>query len=144
MKAKLLVCDHQSAVALDGVDGWFEQLGGAAVSAAWRARLGDDVPLGGLEEIEVALLDDEAMARVHGEFMGDPTPTDVITFDHGEILIGVETGARQAAEHGEPLRRELLRYLVHGLLHLAGHEDRGEQERERMITAQERIVAELG
>lgn len=144
MKSRLRVCNHQSAVGLDRIDEWLESLGEAAVAAAWEARSGDDVPLDGLGQIEVALVDDRAIGRVHGEFMDDPTATDVITFDHGEILIGVETGQRQAAEHGEPLRRELLRYMVHGLLHLAGHRDGGKEDRERMIAEQERIVAQLG
>ena len=64
--------------------------------------------------------------------------------DHGEIIISVETGTRQAEEHGEPVERELLRYLVHGLLHLAGHEDGEEEARAKMVAEQERIVARLG
>ena len=64
--------------------------------------------------------------------------------DHGEIIISVETGTRQAEEHGEPVERELLRYLVHGLLHLAGHEDGDAESRAMMIAEQERIVGRLG
>ena len=67
----------------------------------------------------------------------------MITFHHGEIVIGAEVAQRQAAEFGEPLAREILRYLVHGLLHLAGHEDAEPQERAAMETAQETIVAQL-
>jgi len=144
MNSKLRVCDHQSVVKLDGVVEFLEQSGPSLIEATWHARCGDDAPLGGLEQIEVALVDDETIARVHGEFMDDPTPTDVITFDHGEIVISVETGARQAAEHGEPLKRELLRYLVHGLLHLAGHEDGEEEARAKMIAEQESVVERLG
>ena len=70
-------------------------------------------------------------------------PTDVITFHHGEIVIGAQVAERQAAEYGEPLARELLRYLVHGLLHLAGHEDAEADERAAMEAAQETIVTTL-
>ena len=70
-------------------------------------------------------------------------PTDVITFHHGEIVIGAEVAKRQAEEYGEPLGREVLRYFVHGLLHLAGHEDQEEDERKAMEDAQEKIVAKL-
>ena len=70
-------------------------------------------------------------------------PTDVITFHHGEIVIGAEVAERQAAEYGEPLAREILRYFVHGLLHLAGHEDADPTECAAMETIQESIVAHL-
>jgi probable rRNA maturation factor len=70
-------------------------------------------------------------------------PTDVITFHHGEIVIGTEVAKRQAEEYGEPLGREILRYFIHGLLHLAGHEDAEDSERKAMETAQERIVETL-
>jgi probable rRNA maturation factor len=67
----------------------------------------------------------------------------VITFHHGEIVIGTEVAQRQAAEFGEPLAREILRYLVHGLLHLAGHDDAEPLERATMESAQESIVSTL-
>ena len=70
-------------------------------------------------------------------------PTDVITFHHGEIVIGAQVAERQAAEYAEPLAREILRYMVHGLLHLAGHEDAQPEERAAMEAAQETIVARL-
>jgi probable rRNA maturation factor len=70
-------------------------------------------------------------------------PTDVITFHHGEIVIGAEVANRQAAQYGEPLAREILRYLVHGLLHLAGHDDAEADQRAAMESAQEAIVSRL-
>jgi probable rRNA maturation factor len=94
-----------------------------------------------LEEVEVALVDDETSERVHQDFMGVPGATDVITFEHGEIVIGVEVAVRQAEEFGEPMPRELFRYLVHGLLHLAGHEDEEDADRQRMEQAQEAVIA---
>jgi probable rRNA maturation factor len=69
--------------------------------------------------------------------------TDVITFHHGEIVIGSQVAERQAAEYQEPLAREILRYLVHGMLHLAGHEDAETADRQKMETAQEQIVSTL-
>lgn len=77
------------------------------------------------------------------DFMEISGATDVITFHHGEIVIGVEVAVRQAEEYGEPLGREILRYLVHGLLHLAGHEDSEEDEAKAMEAAQEDIVDKL-
>lgn len=94
-----------------------------------------------LETVEVSLIDDAAIAAVHGEFMDDPTPTDVITFQHGEILVSVETATRCAAEHGHAPEREALLYVIHGLLHLNGHDDLSEPARGTMHAAQERILA---
>ncbi len=145
MKREVLVCDHQSRVAVPPE--WLVMLEGLGAKAAERVvgefLVGDDAPLVAMECIEVALVDDSESDRVHREFMGIDGATDVITFDHGEIVIGVEVAKRQAADYGEPELRELLRYLVHGLLHLAGHEDESDGDRERMEAAQEKIVSEL-
>lgn len=99
--------------------------------------------LPGLEKVEVSLLGDEEMARIHGEFLDDPTPTDVITFHHGEILVGAETARREAAEHGNSWMEETLLYVIHGLLHLNGHTDVSEPERSTMHQIQENILSEL-
>lgn len=140
---EVTVIDHQRQARLPGA--WLDWLEAAALRALPEAlaRGAAGCPLGGVAALDVALLDDAAMGAVHGRFLHDPEPTDVITFDHGEILIGVETARRQAAEHGEPLPRELLRYLVHGLLHLAGHDDREEPARAVMERLQEELVARL-
>ena len=97
-------------------------------------------PLAKLDEIEVSLVDDPTIADLHVRFMNVPGPTDVITFQHGEIIISVDTATRQAAEHGNPLDRELLLYGIHGLLHLAGYEDGEDSSRRRMELLQEQIL----
>ncbi len=106
------------------------------------ARPGEAVPalLADLELVEISLIDDAAIAAVHGEFMNDPTPTDVITFHHGEILISAETAASCGVEHGHATEREALLYAIHGLLHLNGYDDLSEPDRIRMHAAQEEIL----
>lgn len=96
--------------------------------------------LADLEEVEVSLLDDAEIARVHADFLDDPTPTDVITFHHGEILMSLETAAREAVARGEPVLREAALYVIHGLLHLHGHDDADPPARARMHAAQDRIL----
>jgi probable rRNA maturation factor len=96
-----------------------------------------------LEEVEVSFVSDEDISRVHEEFLDDPSPTDVITFPHGEILISLDTAARQAEDHGETYERETALYLVHGLLHLAGWDDREAVEREAMHRLQAKILDEV-
>ncbi len=95
-----------------------------------------------LKEIEISFVSDKAIARVHGEFLNDPTPTDVITFPHGEIIISLDTAHRQAAEHHETYEREVALYIIHGLLHLAGWDDHGESERLEMHSRQLKILTE--
>src|SRR5689334_3066002 len=67
-----------------------------------------------LSEIDVVLISDRRMAQLHRRFMGIGGPTDVITFQHGEIFVSVETAKRQASSYRTSLRHELRLYLVHG------------------------------
>ncbi len=132
------VYDHQSSHGVDS--GFFRDFAVRALPFCLGRCLAPDAPLLRLEEIEISLVDDETIARVHGEFMDDPSPTDVITFDHGEILISTETAARQAPEHGNSLEREIATYLAHALLHLAGYGDKTPEEFERMRECQDEVV----
>jgi probable rRNA maturation factor len=92
---------------------------------------------------EITLVSDRRMAALHRQFLQMSGPTDVITFEHREIVVSAETAAREAAGHGEPLERELGRYIVHGLLHLRGHEDSTPGARAIMWRAQERLLRRL-
>ena len=93
-----------------------------------------------LEEVEVSIVDDESIARVHEEFMDIPGATDVITFDHGEIHISIETANRQADEYFNDRDAEIMLYILHGLLHLAGHEDATEEGMEVMDMHQQELL----
>ncbi len=90
--------------------------------------------------VEISILDDTEIARVHGEFMDDPTPTDVITFHHGELLISAETARREADVRHWEIERELLLYIIHGLLHLHGHDDQSLESRATMHAIQDSIL----
>lgn len=137
------VCDRRSGPRLDR--GLLRRL---AQCGADCLRLVEDRHLERVsipQEVSVVLLDDEEIARVHAEFMDDPSPTDVISFPygpHGEILISAETAARQAREYGKSFEEELALYVVHGTLHLCGYEDVSESGRREMAALQERLVAE--
>jgi probable rRNA maturation factor len=91
-------------------------------------------------EVEITLLGEEAIAKVHGEFLQDPTPTDVITFEHGEILIGVPIAAVNARKFRHPADHEVALCAIHGLLHLLGYDDLTEKERVIMHARQEEIL----
>lgn len=94
-----------------------------------------------LSLVEINIVSDEAIARVHDEFMNDPTPTDVITFHHGEIFVSADTARSTAPEHDLSPWQEMLLYMIHGLLHLNGHVDQNKPERTEMHRIQEGILA---
>lgn len=122
--------------------GKLEGICAPAVREALVVARGGSVLLG-LDEIEVTLVSDAIIADVHAEFMSIDGPTDVITFDHGEILISTETAAVQGAENGNSVERETALYLVHGLLHLAGYADKTQPEFAEMAEIQEQILQRI-
>jgi probable rRNA maturation factor len=144
MSLEVIIGNHQEITEIP--EYWLTALESISHEAARLALANaatDDCPLSHLATLEFALVDDATSDQVHRDFMDIEGPTDVITFHHGEIVIGVQVAERQSEDYQEPLAREILRYMVHGLLHLAGHEDAEPQERLAMETAQESIVASL-
>ena len=144
MALEIIIGNHQEAI--DIPVSWLtalEDVGIEAAAMALEVSLDEGNSLRHLATLEVALVDDETSERVHMDFMQIEGPTDVITFHQGEIVIGTEVAKRQAEEYGEPFGREILRYFVHGLLHLAGHEDADEADQKAMEVAQERIIEVL-
>lgn len=124
------------------------------VRRAW-SLLADLVPAArALREVSLALVNDATMAGLHEQFLGIPGPTDVLTFEldrdrqnrvsAGEIIICVPHARRAAAAAGTDLRRELLLYALHGMLHLAGHDDRTRDGFRRMHAMEDDILSRLG
>ena len=93
-----------------------------------------------LSEIFIELISDRRMALLHRKFLGQSGPTDVLTFQHGEIFISVDTARRHARAFGSSLVRELKLYIVHGLLHLHRFDDQKPSEAHKMKAAQEKIL----
>ena len=94
-----------------------------------------------LREISILIVSDRKIASLHRQFMNESGPTDVITFQHGEIFVGVESARRNARRFGNAFERELRLYLVHGLLHLHGFDDRNAASARRMRVVQRKILA---
>ena len=120
----ITVYDHQQLLSL--APSLIEKLEAAAAKAIpsiLQRALSKESTLHSLREVEVSLIDDETIADVHERFMGGSGATDVITFEHGEIHISLETAQRQAEEYFHDTDAEIMLYILHGLLHLAGHED---------------------
>ena len=98
-------------------------------------------PLRKLSEIFVVLISDRPMVALHRQFLNESRPTDVITFEHGEIFISTETARRHARRFGTSLLEEIQLYIIHGLLHLHGFDDRADTDARRMKAVQKRIFA---
>ncbi|MGH7995724.1 MAG: rRNA maturation RNase YbeY [Opitutaceae bacterium] len=102
------------------------------------------------EALSVTFVTDAELARLHECYLGDPSPTDVITFPAGagfgaagEICVSADAAARRVGS-GRPFAAELALYVVHGWLHLAGHDDRNPRSKRRMRRAEARAMALLG
>src|SRR5438132_7925393 len=93
-----------------------------------------------LREVFIWLISDRRMALLHRQFLGKTGPTDVLTFQHGEIFISVQTARRHARAFGNSLIRELELYMIHGLLHLHGFDDQTSGEARKMGAAQEKVL----
>ncbi len=104
-------------------------------------------------EISVAFLDDAGITRLNRTHLGHEGPTDVISFalegpdgtPLGDVYVGAEQARRQAAELGISTEEEFVRLVVHGVLHVLGHDHPDGEERSGspMYRLQERLVAEL-
>lgn len=97
--------------------------------------------------LSLVFLSDEALAQLHADFLDDPTTTDVITFEGqpafglaGEVCVSADTAARYAEDNGADFATELTLYLVHGWLHLAGHDDLQPAKKRAMRRAEARAL----
>lgn len=109
-------------------------------------------------ELSVLLVDEDTMASYHEKFMGEPGPTDVLSFPMdelrppdddedpplgllGDIVICPQVTSRQAAENGRRPDEENEYLLVHGLLHLLGHDHAEPGEKAVMFGLNDRLIA---
>jgi probable rRNA maturation factor len=103
-------------------------------------------------ELSISLVGDEEMVELNQRFRHEGKPTDVLSFSllegehaefHGELLgevvIDVEVAALQARALGHGLDTEMTRLLIHGTLHLLGHDHQREEEARAMEAAEESL-----
>lgn len=137
---------YSNAVRGSGVDG--RQL------VATAKRLLDAVGRGDAS-LSLALVNDAAIRALNREYRGKDSATDVLSFPLvdepavegaetllGDVVISVETARRQARDYDAPLQRELYRLLIHGVLHLLGHDHVRADER-RVMEREERRLADV-
>ncbi|PYL18485.1 MAG: rRNA maturation RNase YbeY [Verrucomicrobia bacterium] len=136
---EITVRNLQHKVLVDVVD--LEMFARKAAELCLRLPRRKKSDLAQLREISVLIVSDRKIASLHRQFMNESGPTDVITFQHGEIFVGVESARRNARRFGNAFERELRLYVVHGLLHLHGFDDRNAASARRMQVVQRKILA---
>jgi probable rRNA maturation factor len=145
----ILWSDNQDKVAIPDVDRLMDDVSLAIPRHA-------EVPPG--SEVSVVLVDDREIARLNAAYRHKEGPTDVLSFPIGEeildeqgvasgfllgdVVISAERAVFQASELGHTLERELAFLLVHGVLHLLGHEH--DEDMGSMGTITEEILAGIG
>jgi len=136
---EITVRNLQHKVLVDVVD--LEMFARKAAELCLRLPRRKKSDLAQLREISVLIVSDRKIASLHRQFMNESGPTDVITFQHGEIFVGAESARRNARRFGNAFERELRLYVVHGLLHLHGFDDRNAASARRMQVVQRKILA---
>jgi rRNA maturation RNase YbeY len=103
-------------------------------------------------EVNVVFVDGKTIRRLNRTFLNENGDTDVIAFPYengagraseramGDIYISVPEATRNARRFREPVERELVRLIVHGLLHLLGYRDHNSKEKAEMWSKQESFV----
>jgi probable rRNA maturation factor len=140
-----------------------ERVAERAARAAFAAALPSDLA----SECAILLADDERLRELNRRFRGKDQPTNVLSFpaeshgdDHasrpavvarddqpqlwGDVAIAYGAAAAEAAAQGKSLADHLSHLVVHGVLHLIGHDHEAAEEAERMEALERRILWEIG
>jgi probable rRNA maturation factor len=134
------VRNRQRKIPVDAVE--LQNFAAKALTRCLQLRRGKLTNLRKLHEVFVWVISDHRMTQLHRNFMHETGPTDVLTFQHGEIFISVETARRNARTFGNSLARELHLYIIHGLLHLHGFDDRTQTGAWKMEKMQQKILSD--
>jgi len=132
--------DQQSTLALDA----------QRIKQAARLILEDHGP--DSVQVSIAVVDDCTIHELNRRFLQHDYPTDVLSFVleqqdgrlEGEVIVSTDTAVAQAGEYGVQPADELLLYVVHGVLHLVGFDDKSPDLRRRMRCAEQHYLEQFG
>jgi probable rRNA maturation factor len=138
--------------------GWdgLPDAGDVVLRAARAALDGAGVAVRAGAELCVLLTDDAAMRALNKGWRGKDKPTNVLSFPAcdpadlagsptlGDVAVAWETLAREAEEEGKPVEHHLAHLVVHGVLHLLGHDHETPDEAETMEAMEVRVLAGMG
>ncbi|MDQ6930027.1 MAG: rRNA maturation RNase YbeY [Candidatus Eremiobacteraeota bacterium] len=107
--------------------------------------------------LSISFVDDRTIRELNREHRGKDKPTDVLSFPLlaagesslgerllGDVVISVDTARRQAAGYDATLEAEVNRLLIHGVLHVMGHDHEESAEQERMLAEERRLACAIG
>lgn len=101
-----------------------------------------------LGEISYVFCDDKYLHAINVAYLKHDTLTDIISFDyslgkqlHGEMYISIERVIENAKEYGVSFENELLRVIIHGVLHYMGYTDKTEEDKQIMRKKEDKYVA---
>lgn len=110
--------------------------------------------------LSLSLVNDARIREMNRQHRGKDKPTDVLSFPlepsggtgqpHdperllGDVVISIDTARRQAADYDAPLQNEVYRLLIHGLLHVLGHDHEEPSQRAAMEAEERRLAHAIG
>ncbi len=107
-------------------------------------------------ELSVVLVNDDKIRELNNSYLSEDTPTDVLSFElddvdeeadgkiNGEIIVSIQTAVNTAKKMGGDVECEIFLYLVHGLLHLMGYDDKDEKMADAMHKEEAGILSGFG
>lgn len=106
----------------------------------------------GRARVSLAVVDDAVIRRLNRQYLDEDDATDVLSFPlgrkggklEGEVVVSAETAAACAPDYGWPAADELLLYVIHGALHLAGYDDESPEEQAEMRRCERKYLAAFG
>lgn len=90
-------------------------------------------------EIGLVIIGEARMRKLNKKYRGKNRVTDVLAFDYGEVFICLPQAKKQAKRLGHSFEQELATLLIHGILHLAGYNDKTKEDYNKMAKKQEEI-----
>ncbi len=103
-------------------------------------------------EISLAFVDNATIHRLNKQYLDHDEPTDVLSFPlsgpgakklAGELVVGAEVALKEATERGHAVGDELALYVIHGLLHLCGHDDKRSGDADAMHERERHYLGKL-
>ena len=104
-------------------------------------------------EISLAFVHNPAIHQLNRRYLGHDEPTDVLSFPMsdpgskrltGELVIGAEVAQIEAESRGHDVQAELALYVIHGLLHLCGYDDKSSSDAQKMRERERHYLRLLG